>query len=84
MKHHKSYQLFDSGCGSDAPDASGFIVRIQSLANFIYYQMYWKDKNRSKRGWKWSNENYSSQSLGSVGTAVAFDTRDMQFNSSHW
>ena len=46
MKHHKSYQLFDSGCGSDAPDTSGFIVRIQSLAKFIYYQMYWKDENR--------------------------------------
>ena len=36
-----------------------------------------------KRGWKWSNENYSSQSLGSFGRVVAFDTRDLQFNSSH-
>ena len=51
------------------------VVRIQSLAKFykfIGYQMHWKDKNKEKRGRKWSEQ-----------LAECSDTTDPRFEFSH-
>ena len=52
------------------------MVRIQPsqkiILKIVYFQLYWKDENKEKRGWEWPIKNDSSSDVSRESSYILF------------